>query len=198
MGAYSPVPAAGSATERTIGASILRRTVEALEQEGIRYRGVLYAGLMVTDQGPRVLEFNCRFGDPEAQVVLPRLVANLPELLLACLEGNLSHYRARWTKEACVGVVVASRGYPGPAHVGEPISGLTEASSLTGVQVFHAGTVARNGRVVTAGGRVLTVTAMGKDHREARSRAYGACSRIAFEGMGYRGDIAAGPTRGEA
>ena len=198
MGAYSPVPATGSATERGIGSSILGRTVEALDAEGIRYRGVIYAGLMVTEEGPRVLEFNCRFGDPEAQVVLPRLVANLPELMLACLEGNLSHYKVRWTQEACVGVVVASRGYPGPVHAGEQISGLAEAASLPGVQVFHAGTAARDGKVVTSGGRVLTVTAMGKNHQDARARAYEACSRIAFDGMRYRGDIAAGPARGEA
>jgi phosphoribosylamine--glycine ligase len=198
MGAYSPVPAAGSSVEGLIGDTILGPTVRAVESEGIRYRGVLYGGLMLTEEGPKVLEFNCRFGDPEAQVVLPRLVANFPELLLACLEGNLSHYQVKWAEAACVGVVLASGGYPGPVQTGKPISGLGDAAGLPDVHVFHAGTVARNGRVVTAGGRVLTVTALGKDHDEARNRAYEACSRIDFDGMTYRQDIAAGAMEGAA
>src|SRR5207247_6900835 len=124
MGAYSPVSSARSAVEDRVGKEILGPAVEALASEGIAYRGVLYGGLMVTAEGPKVLEFNCRFGDPEAQAVLPRLVANLPELLLACLEGNLSHYRVRWEEQACVAVVVASGGYPGPVQTGKPIDGL--------------------------------------------------------------------------
>ena len=114
MGAYSPVPSAGSGLEAEIEETVLVPAIRALEAEGIRYRGVLYGGLMLTKEGPKVLEFNCRFGDPEAQVVLPRVVANFPELLLASLEGNLSHYEVGWTDEACVGVVLASAGYPGP------------------------------------------------------------------------------------
>ncbi|TMK98686.1 MAG: phosphoribosylamine--glycine ligase [Actinobacteria bacterium] len=198
MGAYSPVPSGGADVEAEIEEVVLAPAVRALEEEGIRYRGVLYGGLMLTKDGPKVLEFNCRFGDPEAQVVLPRLVANLPELLLASLEGNLSHYQVAWAEGACVGVVLASAGYPGPVETGRPISGLADAAGLPQVQVFHAGTVARDGRVVTAGGRVLTVTALGKDHEEARTRAYEACSRINFDGMAYRKDIAADAMEGAA
>jgi phosphoribosylamine--glycine ligase len=191
MGAFSPVTPVGEATEARIVEGILRAAVRALQSEGILYRGVLYAGLMVTGEGPKVLEFNCRFGDPETQVVLPRLVSNFGELLLACVEGNLSHYRVSWAPEACVGVVLASAGYPGPVEAGKPISGVEEASKLDGVQVFHSGTALRDGRLVTAGGRVLTVTAMGDGVGEARRRAYEACEFIGFEGMHYRRDIAA-------
>jgi phosphoribosylamine--glycine ligase len=198
MGAYSPVPSGGADVEAEIEEVVLAPAVRALEEEGIRYRGVLYGGLMLTKKGPKVLEFNCRFGDPEAQVVLPRLVANFPELLLASLEGNLSHYQVAWAEGACVGVVLASAGYPGPVKTGRPISGLADAAGLPQVQVFHAGTVARDGRVVTAGGRVLTVTALGKNHEEARTRAYEACSRINFDGMAYRKDIAADAMEGAA
>jgi phosphoribosylamine--glycine ligase len=198
MGGFSPVLAAGGASEEDIAETVLRPTMKALHSEGVRYRGVIFAGLMLTEDGPEVLEFNARFGDPETQVVLPRLIANFPELLLACVEGNLSHYQVAWTGEACVGVVLASPGYPGSFQTGAPISGIQEASAVPGVQVFHAGTAAREGRVITAGGRVLTVTALGNSHDEARRRAYEACSLIRFEGMTYRRDIAAGPMQGDA
>jgi phosphoribosylamine--glycine ligase len=197
MGAYSPVPLAGTRVEAQVLSDILRPAVEALAAEGIVYQGVLYAGIMLTAEGPKVLEFNCRFGDPEAQVVLPRMVGNFPELLLACVERNLSHYRLAWTPQACVGVVLASHGYPGPVDTGRPISGLEDAAGQEGVQVFHAGTVARDGKVVTSGGRVLTVTALGSDLGEARQRAYEACSLIHFDGMHYRKDIAERAMRGE-
>jgi phosphoribosylamine--glycine ligase len=190
MGAFSPVPAVDPATESRIVEMILRRAARALEAEGIRYRGVLFAGLMLTADGPKVLEFNCRFGDPETQALLPRLATNLGELLLACVEGNLSHHKILWAPEATVGVVLASAGYPGPVETGKPIAGLEEAAAIEGVQVFHAGTVAREGRVLTAGGRVLTVTASALDLTEARRRAYEAASRINFDGMTYRRDIA--------
>jgi phosphoribosylamine---glycine ligase len=192
MGAYSPVPMIDPEGGTRVIAKILKATAAALAAEGVRYQGVLYAGLMMTSEGPKVLEFNCRFGDPEVQVVLPRLVGNFPELLLACVEGNLSHYELTWAPEACVGVVLASHGYPGPVDTGRAISGLEDVAELEGVQVFHAGTVARDGRVVTSGGRVVTVTALGSDLREARGRAYEACSLIHFEGMHYRKDIAEG------
>jgi phosphoribosylamine--glycine ligase len=198
MGAYSPVPSAGGDIEAEIEEKVLGPAVRALDEEGIRYRGVLYGGLMLTKEGPKVLEFNCRFGDPEAQVVLPRVVVNFPELLLACLEGNLSHYQVSWTEAACVGIVLASAGYPGPVQTGKAISGLAEAAALSDVQVFHAGTARRDGKVVTAGGRVLTVAALGKDHDEARSRAYEACSQISFDGMANRSDVAAEASRGAA
>jgi phosphoribosylamine---glycine ligase len=189
MGSFSPVPAIDPATETEILQTVLQKSAAALEDEDVRYRGVLYAGLIVTSEGPKVLEFNCRFGDPETQVVLPRLAANLGELLMACVEGNLADYELTWTPEACVGVILASDGYPGSVLTGVPISGLDEASSVDGVHLFHAGTAARDGRVLTAGGRVLTVTAVGQDHLEARERAYQACSMVRFDGMHYRRDI---------
>jgi phosphoribosylamine--glycine ligase len=137
-----------------------------------------------------VLEFNCRFGDPETQALLPRLKSNFGELLLACVEGNLSHHRLVWEQDSTVAIVLASAGYPGSHQTGNPISGLQEAAEVQGAQVFHAGTVAREGRVLTAGGRVLTVMAMAHDLDEARRRAYEAASKISFDGMTYRRDIA--------
>jgi phosphoribosylamine---glycine ligase len=190
MGAYSPVPFVDDATQNEITKNILEAVFGALEEEGVRYQGVLYAGLMLTADGPKVLEFNCRFGDPETQVIVPRLSSSLGELLLACVEGNLSHYRLGWRPESCVGVVLASAGYPGPVATGKPVSGLAETDAIEGVQVFHSGTATRDGRVVTAGGRVLTVSALGADLAEARRRAYETCSLIEFEGMTYRRDIA--------
>ena len=169
--------------------AVLRPTAHALQEEGVRYQGVLYAGVMMTAEGPKVLEFNCRFGDPETQVVLPRMQSNLGEMLLACVEGNLSVYEPSWSPRSCVGVVVASAGYPGPVRNGQPISGLDDAAQVEGVTVFHSGTALRDGRVVTSGGRVLTVTALGPDPAEARRRAYQACSLLSFEGMTHRRDI---------
>jgi phosphoribosylamine--glycine ligase len=189
MGSYSPLSFVGEDTEARIQNDILVEVARALREEGILYRGVLYAGLMLTPDGPKVLEFNCRFGDPETQVVLPRMIPDIPELLLASAEGNLSGHRVTWKPDACVGVVLASRGYPAEAQTGKVVSGLAAAADVDGVQLFHSGTLARDGKVVTSGGRVLTVTAMGADVEEARSRAYGACSLIGFEGMTYRADI---------
>jgi phosphoribosylamine--glycine ligase len=190
MGAFSPLPRIGPEMEATIVDTVLTPTVRALEQEGVRYRGVLYAGIMMTAAGPKVLEFNCRFGDPETQVVLPRLQSSLGEALLACVEGNLAVYELAWTPDACAGVVVASAGYPGPVAAGKEVAGLDAAAAVDGVHLFHAGTSSREGRVVTAGGRVLTVSAVGADPAEARRRAYEACSLITFDGMTYRRDIA--------
>jgi len=196
MGGYSPVEFVDDKTEAQIVDEILHPIVRALEQEGIRYRGVVYAGLMLTADGPKVLEFNARFGDPETQVILPRMQANLTDVLLACVEGNLGDYELAWTPEACVGVVLASGGYPGPYQTGKEITGLEAAGALADVQVFHSGTVARDDKVVTAGGRVLTVTGLGGDIAEARERAYEACSLIHFDGMTYRRDIATAAGRG--
>ncbi len=197
MGAYSPVPFVDEPTAGRIREEVLRRTVEAMASEGIPYTGALYAGLMLTDDGPKVLEFNCRFGDPEAEVVLPRLRSDLGELLLACAEGNLSDYRAEWRPEACVTVVMASAGYPAGYETGKPISGLEAAAKVEGAIVFHAGTAERDGRVVTSGGRVLAVSALGTTIERARATAYEACSRIAFEGAYYRRDIAERAAEGE-
>jgi phosphoribosylamine--glycine ligase len=192
MGAYSPVPFVDDELRDGIVTGILERAVHGMEAEGVRYRGVLYAGLMLTDRGPYVLEFNCRLGDPETEAILPRLTSDLGELLLATVEGNLSNYRVEWRPESCVTVVLASGGYPGGHATGFEISGLKEASSLERVEVFHAGTALRDGRVVTAGGRVLAVSALGKDSAKAGERAYEAASLISFEGMHYRRDIGAG------
>jgi phosphoribosylamine--glycine ligase len=190
MGAYSPVSFVEGAAAERIWDDVLRRTVAAMDAEGVPYQGVLYAGLMVTDDGPRVLEFNCRFGDPEAEAIVPRLRSDLGELLLACTEGNIENYRAVWAPEACVTVVVASGGYPGEYETGMPISGLEEADEVDGALVFHAGTEERDGRVVTSGGRVLAVTALGRTIEAARTTAYEACSKIRFDGGHYRRDIA--------
>jgi len=194
MGAYSPVPWVDEGVERRIWDDVLIRTVRAMESEGVRYAGVLYAGLMVTEDGPKVLEFNCRFGDPETQAIVPRLRSDLGEMLLASVEGNIGNYKALWASEVCVTVVVASGGYPGPYETGFVVDGLDEAGSVEGVLIFHAGTAERKGRVVTAGGRVLAVSALGATAKEASDRAYEACSLITFPGMHFRRDIAADVT----
>jgi phosphoribosylamine--glycine ligase len=196
MGAYSPLPFVDPEMESLIAKQILEATAAALEDEGVRYRGVIYAGMMLTAEGPKVLEFNCRFGDPETQVILPRLGSDLLDGLLACTDGTLGDHSLVWSGEACVGVVVAAHGYPGSVETGKPLSGLAEADAAPGARVFHAGTLARDGRVVTAGGRVLTVSALGSDHEEARQRAYEACSLIQFDGSWFRTDIAASVSRG--
>jgi phosphoribosylamine--glycine ligase len=190
MGAYSPVPFIDEVTERRIRSEVLEPTVRALRDEGVEYRGVLYAGLMLTDEGPKVLEFNCRFGDPETQAIIPRLRSDLAGAALATAEGRLAGADLDWTPDACVTVVLASGGYPSAYETGFPISGLESATKLDGVTVFHAGTARRDGRVVTAGGRVLAVSAVGHDLAAARERAYGACALIDFDGKHHRTDIA--------
>jgi phosphoribosylamine--glycine ligase len=198
MGAFSPVPFVDDAVADRIRREVLERTVGAMATEGVPYRGVLYAGLMLTDDGPKVLEYNARFGDPETQVLLPRLDADLAELCRACAEGSLSPSPPALGSQACVTVAVASGGYPGSYQTGHEISGLEDAAAVDGALVFHAGTAERQGRVVTSGGRVLSVGALGVDLAEARARAYEACSRLWFEGMHYRTDIAARAAEEEA
>jgi phosphoribosylamine--glycine ligase len=190
MGAYSPVPIVDEATEQRIRREVLEPTVRALREEGVEYRGALYAGLMLTEEGPKVLEFNCRFGDPETQAIIPRLRSDLAEAALGTAEGRLAEADLEWTPDACVTVVLASGGYPGAYKTGSPISGLESATKLDGVTVFHAGTARRDGRVVTAGGRVLAVSAVGHDLAAARERAYEACALIDFDGKHHRTDIA--------
>ena len=192
MGAYSPLPFLSDGQREHITSDVLVAAVRGLAAEGIDYRGVLYAGLMLTDEGPKVLEFNCRFGDPETQALMPRVASGLSGALAAAASGDLSRAAMEWRPEACVSVTLASGGYPGKHPVGLPIDGLAEAAALQGVSVFHAGTARRNDRVVTSGGRVLAVSALGNDLEDARRRAYEACSLIAFEGMHYRQDIAQG------
>ena len=190
MGAYSPVPFVDEDTWGSISDRILEPVVHGLRERRIPYKGVLYAGLMLTDQGPKVLEFNCRFGDPETQAIIPRLETDLAELLVATARGDLRDAKVAWRPEACVTVVLASGGYPGSYETGAPIQGLERAAEVEEATVFHAGTARRDGRVVTAGGRVLAVSALGKSLAEARERAYLATSPITFEGMHHRTDIA--------
>ncbi|MCI0634986.1 MAG: phosphoribosylamine--glycine ligase [Actinobacteria bacterium] len=190
MGAYSPVQSVDDATAASIHAGILEPAIRTMAAEALPYRGVLYAGVMLTPDGPMTLEFNCRFGDPETQVLLPRLASSPADLFLACARGDLGG-AIELRPEACVTVVLASGGYPGAYEVGFEISGLAEAGAVEGVTVFHSGTAEAQGRVVTAGGRVLSVSAVGASLREARDRAYRACARVSFEGMHHRNDVAA-------
>jgi phosphoribosylamine--glycine ligase len=196
MGAYSPVPLATSAAVDDLMDTAVRPTLAALRARGIDYRGVLYCGLMYTPTGPRVLEYNVRFGDPETQVVLPRLTSDLGALLAAAAAGDLTERADRPTFDdgAAVTVVCASENYPTGPLTGDPIQGLAGASAIDGVSVFAAGVGERDGRLVTAGGRVLTVTGQGPTVGEARRRAYEAVSMISWPGMQYRTDIAADPT----
>jgi phosphoribosylamine--glycine ligase len=189
MGAYSPVPHMPSDVVSRAVTEIFEPVVRQLDHEGARYKGLLYGGLMITADGPKVLEFNCRFGDPETQVVIPRLGSDLAEIMLACAEGNLEHYVPQWRSEACVTVVLASGGYPGDYATGKEIRGLEEATQKPDVLVFHAGTKRRRS-IVTAGGRVLAVSALGADLAEARARAYDAVNAIDFKGKQFRTDIA--------
>ncbi len=192
MGAYSPAPVVSAVVEKAVREQVLERILAELTRRGIVYKGVLYAGLMVVDNTPKVLEFNCRFGDPETQAILPRLASDLLPALLACGEGNLSTEMIRWRTDACVSVVMASGGYPDSYEKGKVIEGVEDAESLEGVLIFHAGTQRDAlGRLVTAGGRVLNVTATGADLLSAIRRAYKAVSRIQFDQAQYRTDIGA-------
>ncbi len=197
MGAYSPLPWLGADTQVALW-DLCERTVGAMRGMGVDYRGLLYAGFMLTRDGPRVLEFNCRFGDPETEVLIPRLTSDLAELLHAAATGGLAEVKIGWSPDAAVTVVLASGGYPGPYATGVPIDGLEEASRVPGVDVFHAGTKMLGDTVVTAGGRVLAVSALGTSVGEARARAYEACSKITFEGKTNRGDVAARAAQMEA
>ncbi|MGA2137355.1 MAG: phosphoribosylamine--glycine ligase [Verrucomicrobiia bacterium] len=191
MGAYSPTPLLDEKLHEQV-AGIFRQTLAGLRAEGIQYRGVLYAGLMITPRGPQVLEFNCRFGDPETQAVLPRMDFDLVEAAEATLNGSLDRLALKWKSEAAVCVVIAAGGYPGRYQPGQPIAGLKEAAKLGKVCVFHAGT-RRNagGQIVTDGGRVLGVTALGENIEKAARRAYEAVQQIHFDGAHFRRDIAA-------
>lgn len=190
MGAYSPVQTVDPTTGARIFTEIMESAVRALAEEGIPYRGCLYGGLILTPEGPKVLEFNARFGDPETQAILPRFEGDLATVLASCADGTLTPEAVRWTDDVCVTVVLASGGYPGQHRTGIEVHGLEEAGKTDKAVVFHAGTARQDGRVVTAGGRVLAVSALGIDLAEARRRAYEACARISFEGMHHRTDIA--------
>jgi phosphoribosylamine---glycine ligase len=192
MGSYSPVPGFDPAETERITDLVHRPIVDAMRRRGTPYHGVLYAGLMLTEGGPKVLEFNCRFGDPETQAVLPRLRSDLLGLCLASREpGGLAGLDAEFGEDWAVTVVLASAGYPASSSKGDVVSGLERAAAVDGVQVTHAGTARRDGEVVTAGGRVLNVTGLGATAADARRRAYDAAQLISFEGRQMRTDIAA-------
>jgi phosphoribosylamine--glycine ligase len=192
MGAYAPAADLGIAQLEHISRTILQPAVDGMAARGTPYVGVLYAGLMLTADGPQTLEFNCRFGDPETQVILPLLETPLDQALLACVEGRLDQIDIRWRPGACAAVVLAAPGYPGPYPKGAPIAGLEDVAALDPDKlfVFQAGTAGSPDRPVTAGGRVLAVGGLGDDLDAALSRAYAGVERIHFEGMHYRRDIA--------
>jgi len=190
MGAYSPAPVVTKELFKEILDKVIYRTIDGLVKEGIDYRGVLYAGIMLTKDGPKTLEFNVRFGDPETQAILPRLKSDLIEVMLATLEQKLNRIRTlEWDERACLCVVCAAKGYPGNYERGKDISGLDKAARIKDVAIFHAGTKLQNNKVVTNGGRVLGVTGLGKTIKEAIDNTYAAVREINFEGMHYRKDI---------
>ena len=191
MGAYSPAPVVTRELETQIEREILVPVIHAMNTEECPYRGVLYAGLMITRTGPKVLEFNVRFGDPETQPILMRLKSDLLDVLLAVTRGKLDKATMEWDRRVAVCVVLASGGYPGSYEKGKLITGLDEVAKMEDVAVFHAGTSAKDGRVYTAGGRVLGVAALGKTVEAARERAYEAVKHIHFDGAHYRTDIGA-------
>ncbi|HEX3325532.1 MAG TPA: phosphoribosylamine--glycine ligase [Actinomycetota bacterium] len=191
MGSYSPVPSCPPSEAERIADDLLRPMLQTIAEEGAPFVGALYAGLALTSKGPRVVEFNARFGDPETQALVPRLRSDLAAICLACAKGDLSGTQLEWTPDRCVTVVLAAGGYPGPHSSGLPIEGLDDAASLPGVYLFHAGTAVENGRLVTAGGRVMAVSALGPSLKAARSVAYHAVSKISFPHMHFRTDIAA-------
>jgi phosphoribosylamine--glycine ligase len=190
MGAYSPVGWMEPATYAAILEEIIGPVVHQLALLGVPYTGLLYAGVIVTDEGPKALEFNCRFGDPETQALLPRLDSDLLQLVTACVEDDLAGLEATWSAEKAVCVVLASEGYPESPAEGQEISGLDDVRGLTGVNVYHAATREEDGVLYTAGGRVLNVVGTGRSIIEARARAYAAVELIDFAGMQYRADIA--------
>lgn len=190
MGSYSPVPACPADVASSIAEEVIRPMVDVTAARGAPFVGALYAGLALTSTGPKVVEFNARFGDPETQALLPRMGSDFGEVALACANGELEGTKLEWRPEACVSVVLASKGYPGSYPTGEPIEGLAIASGMDNVAVFHAGTASSDGRVVTAGGRVLAVSALGTTFKDARTRAYEAAGAISFAGKYLRTDIA--------
>ncbi len=189
MGAYSPTPIVSDGVMSAIERDILVPVVDGLVREGIQYKGILYAGLMLTPTGPKVLEFNCRFGDPETQPLMMRLQSDLLEAMLAVVDGRLDQIELKWDPRPALSVVAASGGYPGKHRIGLPITGIADADAMHDVKVFQAATKAQGKQIVTDGGRVLSVTAIGDTIADAKRRAYQAIEKIHFEGMHYRKDI---------
>ena len=196
MGAFSPANNWNDGLQARFESAVMRPLLAGLERERVEYRGLLYPGLMVTSDGPRVLEFNCRFGDPETQVLLPRMKSDLLPLIEATIDGNLNGCSIEWDERPAVTVVLASAGYPGAYETGKEISGLSEVAKLDSVHIFHAGTKRVNEKSLTAGGRVLAVTALGSNIPAARERVYTAVAGIHFEGCHFRRDIALSAVNG--
>jgi phosphoribosylamine---glycine ligase len=191
MGAYSPATVITDDIWPVIREQVFDRTLAELRKRGITYKGTLYAGLMITKAGPKVLEFNCRFGDPETQAVIPRMQTDLTPALMACVDGTLKEEMVKWRPSSCVCVVMVSGGYPGTYSKGKVVEGLDEAARLRDVVVFHAGTKLDNGKVVTSGGRVLGVTAVAENMEKAVKQVYLAMTKLKFDQAQYRTDIAA-------
>ena len=190
MGNISPNPGYTEEIRKVCQETIFQPTVDAMRREGREFKGVIFFGLMLTEDGPKVLEYNCRFGDPEAQVVLPRMENDLIDVIEACIDGTLDQVELRFRKEICVCVVLASGGYPSSYEKGKEIHGLGAFNDKTDRFCFHAGTTEKDGKIVTNGGRVLGIAALGKDLEEARAKAYEAAGWVGFEGKYYRHDIA--------
>jgi phosphoribosylamine--glycine ligase len=190
MGAVSPADNWNAKRESNFTSSIMQPLLDGLTRNGTMFRGLLFPGLMITDDGLRVLEFNCRFGDPETQAILPRMKSDLLPLLVATIEGGLENVAIEFDPRIAVTVILASGGYPGKYETGKPIEGLESAARLPEVQIFHAGTRVQTGKTVTSGGRVLAITALGDSVTQARERAYAAISQIHFDGCHFRRDIA--------
>ncbi|SMP03925.1 phosphoribosylamine--glycine ligase [Desulfurobacterium pacificum] len=188
MGAYSPAPVLSEEMEKEVQEKVIKPILKGMKEEGYPFKGILYAGLMITKDGIKVLEFNVRFGDPEAQAILRRLKTDLVEVCTSVINGKLVE-KLEWIPETSICVVLASKGYPGKYEKGKEITGIEEAEKLDSVVVFHAGTAVKDGKLVTNGGRVLNVTALGKDIVEARENVYKAVEKIHFDGMHYRKDI---------
>jgi phosphoribosylamine--glycine ligase len=189
MGAYSPAPAMTETVNARVMAEIVMPTLRAMAAMGAPYKGVLYAGLMLTATGPKLIEYNVRFGDPECQVLMLRLMSDLVPALIAARDGVLRNFDLRWYPDAALTVVMAAKGYPGTFARGTVIEGLAEAAAVEGVEIFHAGTKAEGGRILANGGRVLNVCALGKTVAEAQARAYQAVDRIRWRDGFCRRDI---------
>ena len=187
MGAYSPSPIFDETLEQTVHEYVFQPILNTMERKGIKYTGILYAGLMITEDGPKVLEFNARFGDPETQVILPRMENDLLEVMFDAANGNLDKHELQWNDDACLTVVLASKGYPEKVETGKVISGLNHTTSSS--IVFHAGTTSKGSQIISSGGRVLTVTALGASIEDAKTAAYHRISQIQFDGMQFRKDI---------
>ena len=189
MGAYSPAPVLPPSLEQVAMDRFIKPTVAAMAARGMPYMGVIFLGLMITSDDPRLVEYNCRFGDPETQVLLPRLQSDLLAMLLAAREGRLDTLDLRWTPDVALTVVMASKGYPGSYEKGHVITGLEDAAALPGITIFHAGTEKRGNEIVAVGGRVLDITATGRDVAQAQARAYAAVAKIQWDGAFSRSDI---------